>query len=169
MKVLELFAGSRSIGKAAEELGFEVFSVDVKDFDGIDLVQDIEFLKSEQIPFIPDIIWCSPPCTTFSLAAISYHREPGTYAPTSEFAEKSDRLVIRTINLIKEYLEINPDMLWYMENPRGVLSKMWYMKGLPKATVWYCRYGDIRAKPTHVFTNNLLSLFNPKGWQPRRS
>jgi len=30
MNVLELFAGSRSIGKVAEELGYNVFSVDVK-------------------------------------------------------------------------------------------------------------------------------------------
>ena len=43
MKVLELFAGSRSIGKVADELGYEVFSVDINDFEGIDLVKDIEF------------------------------------------------------------------------------------------------------------------------------
>ena len=78
MKVLELFAGSRSIGKAAESLGHEVYSVDVKDFEGIDLAQDIEFLTPDQIPFTPDVIWASPPCTTYSIAAISHHRDNGT-------------------------------------------------------------------------------------------
>ena len=41
MKVLELFAGSRSVGKAAEELGMNVFSSDIKQFGGIDYVTDI--------------------------------------------------------------------------------------------------------------------------------
>jgi len=63
MKVLELFAGSRSIGKVADELGYEVFSVDINNFEGIDLVKDILDLKKEDIPFIPDLIWASPPCT----------------------------------------------------------------------------------------------------------
>ena len=46
MKILELFAGSRSIGNVADELGYDVFSVDINNFAGIDLVQDIEFLNA---------------------------------------------------------------------------------------------------------------------------
>ena len=34
MNVLELFAGSRSVGKQAENLGMNVFSVDWKQYDG---------------------------------------------------------------------------------------------------------------------------------------
>ena len=34
MKLLELYAGSRSVGKVAEKLGFEVFSVDDKKIRG---------------------------------------------------------------------------------------------------------------------------------------
>ena len=32
-KLLELFAGSRSIGKEAEKQGFKVFSSDINNFD----------------------------------------------------------------------------------------------------------------------------------------
>ncbi len=113
MNVLELFAGSRSIGKAAEKLGYNVFSVDVKSFDKIDLVKDIEHLKKEDIPFKPNIIWASPPCTTYSIAAISTHRDNGK--PKTEFAAKSDKLVLNTLKLIKEF-----DCTYYIENPRGI-------------------------------------------------
>ena len=162
MRVLELFAGSRSIGKVAEELGHQVFSVDVKDFEKIDLVKDIEFLTKKDIPFIPDFIWASPPCTTYSIAAIGHHRDMGK--PKTDFAAKSDRLVLKTFELIQE---LNPKF-WYIENPRGYLRKMDFMKGIPKTTVWYCRYGDKRAKPTDIWSNHIYSIFNQVGWQPRK-
>ena len=161
MEILELFAGSRSIGKAAEKLGCTSFSVDYKPFEKIDLVQDIEFLTPEMIPIIPNAVWASVPCTSYSIAAISHHRhKDGT--PKTEFAEKSDALVMNTLKLINHY-----NVPFFIENPRGFLRKMPFMKGLNKTTVWYCKYGDKRAKPTDIFSNQIYDMFNQSGWKPR--
>lgn len=166
MKILELHAGSRSIGKAAEELGHEVFSVDWTAYEGIDLQIDIELLTNMDIPFIPDMIWSSPDCTTYSIAAISHHRN-GT-EPKSDYAKKCDKVNANVLNLIDFYLTYyNKNLKYFIENPRGMMRKMPFMLGIPKATVWYCQYGDNRAKPTDIFSNHIVSLFNPNGWIPR--
>ncbi len=73
MKSLELLVGSRSFGKIAEEFGWEVFSTDYHPYDNIDLVEDIMNVNPSNIPFIPDVIWASPPCTYFSVASIGKH------------------------------------------------------------------------------------------------
>lgn len=166
MKILELFAGSRSIGKVAESLGYNVFSVDWQSFDHIDLSIDIEFLTINDIPFIPDIIWASPDCTTYSIAAISHHRNG--IEPKSDYAKKCDRVNENLHKLIKEYLLVNPKLKYYIENPRGMMSKMPFVKHCEIAVVWYCTYGDSRAKPTTIFSNNIYSLFNQNGWKPRK-
>lgn len=50
IKVLELFAGTRSIGKAFEEKGHKVFSVEWnKNFENIDLYRDISELTAQEI------------------------------------------------------------------------------------------------------------------------
>lgn len=160
MNILELYAGSRSIGKIGDSRGHNVFSVDLKAFEGINLAKDIEFVTPTDIPFIPDMIWASPPCTTYSLAAISHHRNG--IIPKTEFAVKSDRLVKATLALIAHY-----DCIFYIENPRGMLRKMPFMQHLERTTITYCSYGDMRMKPTDIWSNNIASMFNPAGWKPR--
>lgn len=166
MKVLELYAGSRSIGKVCDSLGYEVCSVDIKQFGDIDIIKDCEFLTIDDIPFIPDMLWSGTPCTTYSLAGISHHRHEDT-TPKTEFAFKCDSMNINNLRLIQNLLKINPKMIWYIENPRAVLRKMWFMQGLNRTTVTYCSYGDIRMKPTDIWSNNIWDMFNLDGWKPR--
>jgi len=163
MKVLELFAGSRSVGKAAESLGYEVFSSDINSFDGIDYVVDIMEFDVSKVPFKPDIIWASPPCTYFSVASIGRHWNKD-HTPKSENALVGVAIVQKTLEIIRA---LNPEK-FYIENPRGKLRKLPVVSGLPRATVWYCKYGDTRAKPTDIWSNNIRSLLNPNGWMPRK-
>lgn len=160
LNVLELFAGSRSIGKEAEYLGMNVFSVDWHNFDGINLSIDIEDLNIEDIPFIPDVIWASPDCTTYTIAAISHHRNG--INPTSDYAKKCDKTNTHFISLIKKWLDMNPKLVFFIENPRGMLRKMPFMSEFKRETVWYCKYGDDRAKPTDIFTNSTRWIPRPQ-------
>ena len=123
MKVLELFAGTRSIGKAFEARGHEVFSIEWdKRFENIDLYADIMTVTADDIIREfgrPDVIWASPDCTTFSIAAISHHRrkneETGNLDPVSEYAKFCDKVDQHVLRLI---LALSP-VYWFIENPRG--------------------------------------------------
>lgn len=158
MKVLELFAGSRSIGKQAELLGMEVFSSDINAFEGIDYVTDIMDFDVSKVPFKPDIIWASPPCTTFSVASIGHHWSGDKYkkTPKTEEALKGILMVRKTIMIIRHF---NPTY-FFIENPRGLLRKMHFMANLMRHTVTYCQYGERRQKPTDIWTNS-------QNWIPR--
>ena len=165
MKVLELFAGTRSIGKAFEQRGHEVFSVEwSKDFENIDLYEDISKVTAEDILKLfgkPDVIWASPDCATFSIAAISHHRkknpETGSLEPVSAYAKFCDRVDKHVLELIGQ---LQPKY-YFIENPRGGMRKMEWMKNLPRYTVTYCQYGDNRMKPTDIWTNHPNPEFLP--------
>ena len=158
MKVLELFAGSRSIGKIAEELGMEVFSSDLIAFEGIHYPISILDFDVTKVPFKPDVIWASPPCTGFSVAAIGHHWTggKGAYIPKTDTAKLGIELVKKTLEII-EYFQ---PTYWFMENPRGVLRKLDVVKVLNKQSVTYCQYGDERMKPTDIWTNSIM-------WEPK--
>ena len=167
MKILELFAGSRSIGKAADRRGWRCFSVDIEPFKNIDLVADINEINVRDIPFVPDVVWASPPCTTFSVLALARHWTP-THWPKTDAAVGGVQMVLNTLRVISFFSHANPRLKFYIENPRGKLRKLSFMNAFPRATVTYCKYGDTRMKPTDIWTNNLRSPKNPLGWSPRR-
>lgn len=165
MKVLELFAGTRSIGKAFQARGHEVFSVEWdKQFSEISLYKDILTLSAAEVLEKfghPDVIWASPDCTTYSIAAISHHRQKdaggGNLSPVSDYAKFCDRVNLHVHGLI---MALSPG-LWFIENPRGGMRKMDFMSGLPRYTVTYCQYGDARMKPTDIWTNHPDPKFRP--------
>lgn len=153
MKILELFAGTRSIGKAFEAAGHEVFSVEWdKKFENIDLYADIMTVTVADIieKFgLPDVIWASPDCTTFSIAAISHHRrknpETGNLDPVSEYAKFCDKVDRHVLELITKLNDLRlkrgmSPLIFFIENPVGGMRKMTWMQGLPRHTVTYCQY-----------------------------
>ncbi len=116
---------------------------------------------SNYVGGIPDVIWASPDCTTYSVAAISHHRKrnttTGNLEPISEYAQFCDKTNKHVLNLIRE---LKPKY-YFIENPRGGLRKMDFMKDLPRYTVTYCQYGDTRMKPTDIWTNHNNPNFKP--------
>lgn len=164
MKVLELFAGTRSIGRAFEARGHEVFSVEWDlSFPDISLYKDVLEVTPDEILEQfghPDVIWASPDCTTYSVAAISHHRvkeKSGNLAPISDYAKFCDRVNLHVHNLI---MALSP-AVWFIENPRGGMRSMDFMSGLPRYTTTYCKYGDKRMKPTDIWTNHPNPKFKP--------
>ena len=128
MKVLELFAGTRCISRAFEKRGHKTYSVEWnKNFKNITLYEDINNLTVEKIISlcggVPDVIWASPDCTTYSISAISHHRrknqKTGNLEPISDYAKFCDKTNKHLIDLI---LELNPK-LYFIENPRGRIKK----------------------------------------------
>ena len=168
MKVLELFAGTRSIGKAFEARGHEVFSVEWDNqFEDIDYYEDIGKLTALDVINlfgIPDVIWASPDCTSYSVAGIHHHRRKevdGNLTPISDYAKFCDKVNENVIQIIHDLQQFNPNLIYFIENPRGGMRKMNFMKGLPRYTVTYCQYGEARMKPTDIWTNHPDPKFKP--------
>lgn len=155
MKTVELFSGSKSFSKVATKLGHSTFTVDNISNYNPDLCISISELKIGDLPKEIDVLWASPPCTTFSVASMAKHWNYDK-TPKTESAKAGLLLVKKTLEIIKE---LKPKY-WFIENPRGLLRKFDIMKPLHRKTVTYCRYGDTRMKPTDIWTN--LESWNPR-------
>ena len=68
MRLLELFSGTGSVGRAFEALGWEVMSLDIMPGASITSnIMDWDFKNAENVNYY-DFIWASPPCTQYSTA-----------------------------------------------------------------------------------------------------
>ena len=76
--------------------------------------------------------------------------------PISEYAKKCDEVNIHIINVVKSL-----GCLFFIENPRGGMRKMDFIRGIPRYGVTYCQYGDTRMKPTDIWTNHPKPEFKP--------
>lgn len=176
MKVLELFSGTEGISNEFRKRGHECFTVDWDEQFPSSLHCDIGTLTTETIlkKFgVPDVIWVGTDCTTYSLAAIYRHRkkneETGNLDPVTEYAKKCDEINQHVLQLLREFKEINPNVIWFIENPRACLQKMVWMRPLDKYKylITYCQYSkrlplkDRRMKPTNIWTNHPDPKFLP--------
>ena len=149
MKVLELFSGTRSVGKICDELGWETISVDMilpatHQCD----IMDFDYKQYPKDTF--DIVWASPPCTEYS--AMNYCRPEKI--PDIEGANK---IVSKTLEIIDYF---NPKH-YLIENPQtGTLKNQDFMKKFNFYDVDYCKYGHPIRKRTRIWTN--LVGFDPR-------
>jgi len=169
--LLELFKGTGSVGKVAHR-NFNIVSLDFEKKYKPDIQTDIldwDYKKFyEETHFLPDFIWASPPCNTFSVLSYKWkERNTKTAEPYSERAKEGTRILYRTLEIVDFFLRLNPNLLYIIENPRGMMRHDEKMKALPYRTMThYCHYGDDRRKPTDFWSNFPLQLNEkacPKG------
>jgi hypothetical protein len=131
MRLLELFSGTGSIGRAFIEKGFEVVSVDID--PKANATHTCNILDWDCTVYPPDhfdVVWGSPPCTMYSRART-------TGGPRD--LEGSDRLVAKTLEVIHYF---NP-RCWAFENVgTGLLPGRAVVAGIPCSFLTYCKYAD---------------------------
>jgi len=156
MKVLELFSGTGSVGKCCDQLGWDKVSVDMLlPADHKCDVMDFDYKQYAKDEF--DIIWASPPCTSYSQLKKCWYgnklKDGTIYSKELHEKEqdKADVLVLKTLEII-DYFDVE---YWFMENPQtGNLKNRKIMKDLPFYDVDYCMYSDWGyRKRTRIWTN----------------
>tara|TARA_S200002703_G_scaffold131662_3_gene119286 strand:+ start:2433 stop:3017 length:585 start_codon:yes stop_codon:yes gene_type:complete len=142
MKVLELFSGTKSVGKCCDAIGWESVSVDlIEPADHQVNILDFDYKQYPKDEF--DIVWASPPCTEYSI--MNFCRPEKTLD-----IEGSNKLVLKALEII-EYFK---PQYWFLENPQtGTLKNQPFMKDLNFYDVDYCMYNHPIKKRTRIWTN----------------
>jgi len=160
-QMLELFCGSAIVTSEFAHLKWETDSIDVLKESNATIVKDILKLEYTDLRFVPDCIWASLPCETYSVAAGNYHRSTKTDdLDKSQKARQHNFIFLKMTKLMAWAKENHPHLIVVIENPVGTLQKMPLMQefierfGLYSVTVNYCAFGRDEKKPTMIWTND---------------
>lgn len=157
---LELFSGCSIVSQEFARMRFRVRSIDIDLSSNASDKVDIMKLTFDNIGNVPDVIWASPPCRTYSNLAGGTHNNPkaGEYEKT-EVGRLHAQWLAQLIAFLRWTKEHNENFIVVIENPVGLLSKMPLMQEmvqkfkLKMCTVHYCAFGRDDKKPTHLWTN----------------
>jgi hypothetical protein len=156
MRVLELFCGTKSVGKVCREKDWEVISVDIDKKFKPDICCDIKDFDYKKYPVGHfDIIWASPPCTYFSRVRLSnigkWNKEHNKTLTRelcdNDLLEKGLPPLYKTLDII-EYLK---PKYFFIENPQT--GQMKNHIDLPYIDVDYCRFNFNYKKRTRIWNN----------------
>lgn len=208
--ILDLFAGLKGASAAFEKRGHRVITLDWLPRFGCTITADIlkcsvkdrKLIAPDGTEYGPfDFAFAGCPCERYSVAAIGKHwtmtptglvpkeweniedpKERAQAKRAHEGAVLAQEIVRHTINLLEQ---LAPTYGWIIENPRGALRKMAFMRpysvhtvhdedldtptledighsvDFERVTVSYCQYGETNQKMT-----DLWGIF-PPGWRPR--
>ena len=143
MRFWDICCGTKSVSNVWRDAGHETLTLDIDPRCSPDICTDL--LSWEYTDFSlepPDFIWCSPPCTQYSIAR--------TRAKTPRDLEGSDAVVQRCLDIIRYWRP----RYWIIENPAsGLLKTREVLQGVDFIDVDYCMYGAPYRKRTRLWTN----------------
>ena len=145
MRIWDICCGTKSVSNVWREHGHEALTLDIDPKCSPDICTDI--MSWEYTDFgleEPDVIWCSPPCTHYSIAR--------SKAKTPRDLEGSDQKIQRCLDIIAYWRP----RYWVIENPQtGLLKTRDVVQGLDYKDVDYCMYQDppLCRKRTRLCTN----------------
>jgi len=155
MKLLKLFSGTKSVGKVAEQLGYGVVSLDLKDADINCNILDWDYKVYPVGHF--DVVWASPPCNTFSFLRQSHIGRHGFTKQSIQ--DDIDNIGLPILRKTEEIINYFNPKYYFIENPQTGRMKEYIDK--PYYDVDYCKYADWGyRKRTRVWTN--LKGFTPQ-------
>lgn len=153
VRALDLFSGLGGWARPLLDRGHDVVTLDNDARFGCDFTRDILNVRSlselEGDGGRFGLVVASPPCQAFTLLTTwrNWRKDGERYIAQNQRTRDGVRIMRHTFALIEEY----GPRFFVVENPRGMMRMIAPRK--PDLTVWYCKCGEKRAKPTDLWTN----------------
>jgi hypothetical protein len=149
---------------------FDVMSIDCDPKSNATHVMNILNLTrndvrvTEHLGGMPDFIWASPPCLTYSVLSAGKHRKKSIWNKTL-LSLHDDFLLLKTLHFMRAAKKVNPHLIVVIENPVGLLDESPIMIRLKEeldlhtVRVNYCAFGRDEKKSTHLWTNDSVLAY----------